>query len=401
MIATAPQAVPRVAPSASPARPSVCIVAPHSFGIMADRPEFAHLGGGAETQLRLIAGGLVEQGYAVSVVVLDHGQAQEMTHKGIRLFRAHALSDGWPVVRFIHPRMTAIWKAMERADADVYVQRCADGLTGVVARWCRSRQRSFVFSTASDADCDPDLPNLKCRRDKWLFRYGFSRADRVVCQTERQRDALLKNFGIHATGIASCAEAASSPTATRWHPDGQDRARVLWVGRFAPVKRLELLLDVAELAPEIKFDVVGPATNDREYATELTDRAGRLSNVVLHGHVPHSRVGEYYDRATVLMCTSRWEGFPNTFLEAWGRGRPTITTVDPDELVRRKGLGMVAAAARSLAACARALATDGSAWRRASEAASRHFAEQHTVSAAISAYEDLLGGLPWQRTRHE
>lgn len=368
---------------------------------MADRPEFAHLGGGAETQLRLIAGGLVERGYAVSVVVLNHGQPEETAHNGLRLLRAHSLADGWPIVRFIHPRMTAIWKAMQQAGADIYVQRCADGLTGVVASWCRLRGRPFVFCTASDADCDARLPNLRCRRDRWLFRYGLTRAERVVCQTKRQREALANNFAIRATAIASCAETAWEHGASRWHPDSGGRARVLWVGRFAPVKRLELLLDVAELAPELMFDVIGPAPSDNGYAHELTNRARRLPNVVLHGHVPHSMMGEHYDRSALLMCTSRWEGFPNTFLEAWGRGRPTVTTVDPDGLVRRNGLGLVAEDAASLAAGTRALIDDGPAWRRASAAAAGHFAAHHTVSAAISAYENLLGGLRWQRTRHE
>ena len=81
-----------------------------------------------------------------------------------------------PGLRFVHPRWTSLCAALARADARTYYHNCArvrdrpGGLVGAPAR------RRFVFSTASDMDCDPALPDLREWRERWLYRYGLRRA---------------------------------------------------------------------------------------------------------------------------------------------------------------------------------------------------------------------------------
>ena len=47
-----------------------------------------------------------------------------------------------------------------------------------------------------------------------------------------------------------------------------------------------------------------------------------------------------YDRAKVLVNTSDVEGFPNSYLQAWIRGVPVVTLIDPDGVIEREGLGV-------------------------------------------------------------
>ena len=101
--------------------------------------------------------------------------------------------------------------------------------------------------------------------------------------------------------------------------------RVLWVGRISEQKRFEWLLDIAERCPDIAFDVVGAASAESDYSSTLIQRATGVPNVKMHGWVPYAEMTWYYRNCHILCCTSAYEGFPNTFLEAWALGIPVIS----------------------------------------------------------------------------
>lgn len=380
--------------SASPERGgvAVCFVAPGAYGALAGRPDLRHIGG-AEVQQRLLARELLRRGFDVSFVTLDHGQPDAVRHDGIRVLKTCAGGDGVPGLRFLHPRWTSLWRALDRADADVYYQRGAGAETGQVALWARRRRRPFVFAASSDTNADPALPDLKVARERVLYRFGLRRATRVVCQTRKQQAALLGSFGVRADLIRSCSQDPLAGAALPPRAAGAGPARVLWVGRLDPQKRFELLLDLAAACPGLPFDVVGGRAADGGYAVSLVERARALSNVTLHGWVPPDEIGRFYDRATALCCTSPVEGFPNTFLEAWSRGVPTVSTVDPDDLVSREGLGGLGATAEELAAVLTRLHASPSEWSECSRRARAYYLAHHTVGAVVDAYAALFAEL--------
>ena len=99
-------------------------------------------------------------------------------------------------------------------------------------------------------------------------------------------------------------------------------------------KRFEWLLDIAEQCPEMIFDVVGASNTDSDYASNLVKRACEIRNVKMHGRISHQEMPAYYRSSDILCCTSAYEGFPNTFLEAWSVGVPVVSTFDPDDVVK-------------------------------------------------------------------
>ena len=369
-------------------KPGICFVSLNNFPVLSASRDAEHIGG-AEVQQKYIALGLAGRGYPVSFVTLDHGQQDGLFVDGVRVFKAYAKDSGIRRLRFIHPRCTGLWAAMRRAGADVYYQRTASDESGEVCAWCRLHGRRFVFAAAHDSNCDPDLPALQTRRERLLYRYALRGADAVIAQTDRQQEAFLRFFGRRAVVIRNCCP--SKHVVDESHiskPKG--RPRVLWAGRFSPQKRLEWCLDLAEQLPQFHFDVVGGGETSSQYARGLRHRGADLPNVTFRGVVPHRRMPELYERSSVVLSTSRAEGFPNVFLEAWSRGRPVVGTVDPDGVIAGHRLGCVAQSPDGLRAALLGLLEAADPWREYARNALRYVASRHSIERILEHYERLF-----------
>ena len=292
--------------------------------------------GGSERQVSLLAQALVRRGHQVTVVVTDYSGAALTAPRSttLPLVNAYDNGSGLPGFRFLVPRWRGLHRALSRVDADVCFQRGAGAATGQVAWFARRRRRGFVFGLASDTDADPARVRLGFR-DRRLYEYGLRRAHHVVAQ--------------HADQVASLrAELWGGGDVDREHrpvPAGADRAARFpahrGVAGWPPLsKRPELFLAMARRFPEARFVMMGgPIGSEGDCYARVEAEARTIPNVEFLGFTanPAPRLA----RAWVLLNTSVLEGYPSSFLEAWGHGVPTVSFVDPGGTVRREGLGRV------------------------------------------------------------
>src|SRR5688500_10726942 len=117
--------------------------------------------GGVERQTSMLARWLAARGYDVTLVSWDEGQTDGEIVDGVRLLKTCARNAGVKHWRMLHPRATSLFKALRKANADIYYHNCAEVYTGLVALFCRRNNRKFVYSTAHDNGCDPKLPTLQ------------------------------------------------------------------------------------------------------------------------------------------------------------------------------------------------------------------------------------------------
>jgi glycosyltransferase involved in cell wall biosynthesis len=361
-------------------------VAHNSYGAMSGQK--GHIGG-VEWQTSLMARWLAAHGYPTSILTWDEGQPDTVDIHGVRVFKMCRKDAGVPGVRFLWPRWSSLNTAMKRADADVYYQNCGEYVTGQVSLWCRRHGRKFVYSVANDPDCDKRLPEMHTLRERVLYRYGLKHADRVIVQSCKQQAMLRSGFGRDSIVIPMPCPGPSQDEYLGREQERNGTQRVLWIARICEQKRPDRLLDLAEACPDVGFDFVGPP-DGTEYSRAVCERAKTLTNVTVHGPASRDRVPEFYKQAKLLCCTSDFEGFPNTFLEAWSWGVPIVSTVDPDNLIIEKGLGRVGANAAELAAGIREVLSSPDRWQAASRAARKYYAENHALDVAMGRFERVF-----------
>jgi glycosyltransferase involved in cell wall biosynthesis len=117
------------------------------------------------------------------------------------------------------------------------------------------------------------------------------------------------------------------------------------------------------------------------------------TNLSQVGFVPHAEVGAQFDGASVLVNTSESEGFPNTFLQAWSRGVPTLAFFDPEMVESGEPVSEVATSIDDMQQRLLRLKSQGSDWQRASSRSRQHQQTHHSVAAAVDAYETLFDSL--------
>jgi glycosyltransferase involved in cell wall biosynthesis len=373
--------------AAAPAsKPHICFVAPYLWPVLA-RDASIKVVGGAEVQQAVLARLFRRAGYRVSAICQSFGQPRRAEVDGIEVHSLYRQEDGLPILRFFHPRLTRMWQALVEVDADIYYQRSAAHLTGVIAEFCRRHGKRSVYAGASDRDFLAGQQQIRYRRDVWLYEHGLRRVDRIVAQNALQRESCLRYYGREPVVIPSCYEVPADSRIAR-------EGIVLWVGTIHTYKQPEMLLEIARRLPGRRFVMIGGSAAPGEhlrrgYFEGVREAAARLPNVEFKGFLPLAEVEPWFDRASVLVNTSVYEGMPNVFLQAWARGVPTVATVDVGAEGAYKRISTEEEAAQEI----EKLFSDELHRARASARCREYFERSHSSAEVLARYGRLFDEL--------
>ena len=144
----------------------------------------------------------------------------------------------------------------------------------------------------------------------------------VICDSAWYRKDLIAQYGCPQKKVFT----AYFPTTVEEAPvfSSPSKPRVLWAGRFAIEKRLDLLIDIARLSPELLFDVYGYTVDD--YGRSMEERMLELPNVTVHGAYDSLKSVVATNVLSLLLYTSRSDGLPNLLLEATAAGLPVVAS---------------------------------------------------------------------------
>lgn len=114
---------------------------------------------------------------------------------------------------------------------------------------------------------------------------------------------------------------------------------VLWVANFRQLKRPDRFIRLAKHFPNIHFVMIG-AINELEVYEQSQRQALNVPNLHIEGKKDFFTTNCYFSKAKIFVCSSEYEGLPNTFLQAWSYNIPVISTVDPNDMIKNNGLGI-------------------------------------------------------------
>jgi glycosyltransferase involved in cell wall biosynthesis len=365
--------------------PHVCFVAPNAFPLLSGDDKI-QLIGGAELQVVIVARRLAARGRRVSMICLDFGQQDRIEVDGITVFRAYRPNEGIPVLRFVWPRLISIWQCLKRADADIYYQQTAGILTGVMAAFCKAHARKSVFASASNPDLLPTTPRIRYARDRWIYSYGLRHVDEIFVQNEEQALLCRTNLGREPILVPNCYP---MPLINR--SVNEKRKCILWVSTIRKLKRPELFLNLAEALPNHEFRMIGgPDDDEPTLFKSIQARANNMANVLFLGFLPFWRTEEQFDQAMLFVNTSDSEGFPNSFLQAWARGIPTVSFVDPGASLEGKPIGLRAKSWEGMLATVGALASDDQARLLIGQRCVSYVETCHSPEKVLALYEQVF-----------
>jgi glycosyltransferase involved in cell wall biosynthesis len=356
----------------------VCFVSLNSSHLLFHESNGSFMGG-AELQQHLIGSELSRRGRGVTFITRKPEAAEPCRCKDIDVITTFRQSDGWPVLRFFYPRTYTILKALYSVDTDVYYVRGSSFILALVVLVAKWHKRAVVFCGAYDLDFEPKKIQLPSPRDKWMYLWGLKQVDVVIAQNETQQRLAQDNLGITAEKIHNCYPAVSGHFSL--NPEA------LWVGNFRDTKNPEAYLALAKNIPEFRFNMIGGKPGQRDFQ-EIVGAAKKIANLNYLGFQPLEETDKYFEKVKLFVNTSEYEGFPNTFLQAWSRGVPVISFVDPDGLITKNDLGIVVKNLNEMTDCARAILNNELVF--SNENIRRYFLENHLVEKIVDKYEVIF-----------
>ena len=306
--------------------------------------------GGMSVYVREVARRLSGMGYGVDIFTRRQQQEELGTVRPFENVRIIHLQAGPPepfrqLVLYSHlPEFFSNLERFTNSEGIKYdLVHSHYWLSGQIGRWCRKRwhvPHVLMFHTlgalknrtpGSDKES-----GLRIKVEKQLA----GDCDRILAGTEREKRHITELYGAPSrrVRVVPCGVdlerfnvSNRRDSRARLGLDGAERV-VLYVGRFDPIKGVDLLLRaVAGLRNKMRLRVVlvgggEEETSEVQALRALSSELALNDRVTFAGRRLHGDLPDYYRAADVLVLPSYYESFGLVVLEALACGTPVVAT---------------------------------------------------------------------------
>lgn len=299
--------------------------------------------GGAQYQVKCIAEKVSRMDkYKLFYVTKFVDKDYQPDNYHIAVVNKYKKKNSWRIFR----DATSIYRRLKTIQPDVIYQRIGCAYTGIGAYYAKKNHCKMIWHISHDMDVSRHIRFFSRRLfynffDKKLLEYGIRNVNHIIAQTKEQALLLKQNYNRQPDLIIK-----------NFHPTPTVKAektkniRVLWVANIKPWKQPEHFIRLAQSVKShraVEFVMIGKMQGNHKYKNLLLDLVNQTPNLTYVGECPQDDVNQIIGSSHILVNTSKYEGFSNTFVQAWMRRVPVVSlTVNPDGIFNQNQVGMLA-----------------------------------------------------------
>ncbi|EFF1817473.1 WbwB [Escherichia coli] len=282
--------------------------------------------GGAEGVCVTVANGLVKLGWDVTIVVLNmiratHQQRLDTSINIVNLNCRHAREAIFPIWRFLSSSASSNLLVFNHQLAIILV------LIRIFTR------KNYIIISRNINTLSVDLKNAKNFWHKhivsFLIKRFYSKVEHIIAQSHGMKDDLINFLNINASKISVIHNPVNPyfsdfAKAIKWNDYDKD-GFILCVGRLERQKAFHFAVDIFSKVAEKRQDLNLFIIGEGSLRQELEDYVSRLKvtrKVKFLGL--RNDLEKYYSKASVVLLTSLYEGFPNVLVESLTLGTPVV-----------------------------------------------------------------------------
>ena len=218
---------------------------------------------------------------------------------------------------------------LQKNDIDILIA-CGALFYPISVMACKGIKTKCICWEHSDPEGNSDH-----KGQYWARRFGIKRSDLNIVLTKRALNVFKEKYKVKNTiQIYNPVDPKVFETAGEYDPENK---KIISVGRLTYQKNFQTAVKVASSVlpqfPDWQWDIYGQG-EDLDDLLRMTREAGIDGQMHFCGQV--TDLYERYKDYSIMVMTSRYEGFPMTLLEGLGNGLPLLSfdiPTGPDEII--------------------------------------------------------------------
>lgn len=288
--------------------------------------------GGAEIQLYLISMELAKKNNFEIYVITGNYKIKNKRveyYKRIKLYITQPLENKF--LNYIL-RPWRLFFTLLKINPDYIIQRGVEFNSFLCTLFCKLFRKKFIFSIAHNREVTGEIKN---RLFSTLFKFVLFKANFIIAQSNDQIIKLEKWKKRKFFNIQVIKSGYDIKNKRK-----KDNGHILWVARAKEWKRPELFIKLAPFFPKEKFLMICKKSINLTYWDTIFGKTLTIPNLKLIEFIPFNKIDNIFHEAKIFINSSKSEGFPNTFLQAFKNKVPVISlSVDPDHILTKNKIG--------------------------------------------------------------
>lgn len=293
--------------------------------------------------------------------------------------------------RFTSLDIPKIYHCLSHIRPDIIYSQQFDNAMVASVLYAKNHNISSIWHIASERCVWPSKSQRRHSLDflgPFLIRYIIKNVTSIIGQTNDENTLLSEHWGRTCDFIVP-----------NWHPIPKDSITkknpliIIWVGNLKMMKQPEMFIQLAEdntHLEDVQFVMIGRKSTGH-WHQELMHRIDQCPNLSYLGEKSFDDVNKIIDDSGIMVSTSLYEGFPNTYIQAWLRNVPVVALkVNPDNVITSNHVGFCSGSYEKLLKDVRKLSTSPALRNEMGNKAREYASKYHDVKKNAAIMENIF-----------